>query len=252
MPTRYLLPANHEQRRSGRPKTRLADDSQQLLELDRFSFAPGTTRQRKAEQPARVAVKLLVPAAACSHQDRTAEIRNPTLRKLTMSNPIYTTSVPVFRQMLTALKGVLAKAQSHAEARKIDPNALLHARLFPDMFMMMKQVQVATDFANSVCSRLANVEIQKLDDADQSFADLQLRIDRTLAILEKLPAANFVDAASRKLVNNPGTPRERVFEGGEAYLLTYGLPHFFFHVTTAFNILRHNGVEIGKRDYLGG
>ncbi len=167
-----------------------------------------------------------------------------------MNNPMYTVSVPVFKQMLGALKGVLGKAEAHVAAKNIDPNALLHARLYPDMFNFTKQVQVATDFANTIGSRLANVEVNKLEDNERSFADLRTRIDRTLAILDQLPAANFVDAAGREVVHNPGTPRERKYTG-QAYLLTHGLPNFLFHCTTAYDILRHNGVEVGKRDFLG-
>ena len=167
-----------------------------------------------------------------------------------MTNAMYVTSVPVFKQMLTALKGVLAKAEAHVTAKNIDPNALLNARLYPDMFHFIKQVQVATDFANNCATRLANREVSKLEDTDKTFADLQARIDRTLALLDALPAAGFEDAAQREIITNPGTPRERKFTG-QSFLLTHGLPHFFFHVTTAYDILRHNGVEIGKRDYLG-
>jgi len=167
-----------------------------------------------------------------------------------MNHPMYATSVPVFRQMLKALKGVLAKAEAHVTTKNIDPNALLSARLYPDMFHFIKQVQVASDFANTVASRLAGREVHKLEDSEKTFADLQLRLDRTLAILDGLPVEGFADAATREILHNPGTPRERKFSGQD-YLLTHGLPHFFFHVTTAYDILRHNGVEIGKRDYLG-
>ena len=166
-----------------------------------------------------------------------------------MNNPMYTTSVPVFKQMLTGLKGVLAKADAHVTAKNIDPNALLQARLYPDQFHFTKQVYVATDFAINISSKLANVDVQKLEDTDKTFAELIARIERTLAILDQLPAANFEGSDKREIIHNPGTPRERKFIG-QAFLLTHGLPHFFFHVTTAYDILRHNGVEVGKRDYL--
>ena len=167
-----------------------------------------------------------------------------------MTNAIYTSSVPVFRQMLGGLKDVLAKAEAHAIAKKIDSNALLQARLFPDMFPLLRQVQVATDFAKSVSARLAGVEVPKVEDTEQTFADLQTRIATVLAFLNGLDAAKFDAAATREIVLQAGTPKEKRFNG-EAYLLNYGLPHFFFHATTVYALLRHNGVEVGKKDYIG-
>ncbi len=163
---------------------------------------------------------------------------------------MYTTSVPVFKQMLGGLKEVLSKAEAHAAAKKIDPNALLQARLFPDMFPLLRQVQVATDFAKGVSARLAGVEAPKLEDTEQSFAELQVRIATVLAFMEGLDAAKFDEAATREIVTQAGTPKEKRFTG-QSYLLNYGLPHFFFHTTTAYAILRHNGVEVGKKDYVG-
>lgn len=167
-----------------------------------------------------------------------------------MTHAIYASSVPVFKQMLGGLKAVLSKAQTHATEKKIDPNALLQARLFPDMFPLLRQVQVATDFANSVAARLAGVEVPKLGDAEQSFADLQARIDTVLAFLQSLAVSQFDNAATREIVTQAGTPKEKRFSG-QTYLLHYGLPHFFFHTTTAYAILRHNGIELGKKDYIG-
>lgn len=167
-----------------------------------------------------------------------------------MSHTIHASSIPVFKQMLGGLQGVLAKAEAHAEARKIEPDALLQARLFPDMFSLLRQVQVATDFAKSVSARLAGAEVPKFDDTERSFADLQARIDKVLAFIGGLDAAAFEGAEAREIVTQAGTPKERRFTG-QSYLLTYGLPQFFFHVTTAYAILRHNGVEIGKKDYIG-
>ncbi|MGH8846304.1 MAG: DUF1993 domain-containing protein, partial [Polaromonas sp.] len=168
----------------------------------------------------------------------------------TPTTPMYTTSVPVFKQMLGGLKDVLSKAEAHAAAKKIDPNALLQARLFPDMFPLLRQVQVATDFAKGVSARLAGVEMPKLEDTEQSFAELQTRIATVLAFIEGLDAAKFDEAATREIVTQAGTPKEKRFTG-QSYLLNYGLPHFFFHTTTAYAILRHNGVEVGKKDYIG-
>ena len=167
-----------------------------------------------------------------------------------MTSPIYTASIPVFKQMLGGLSGVLAKAEAHVAAKKIDPNALLQARLFPDMFPLLRQVQVATDFAKSVSARLAGVDVPKLDDNEQTFADLQARITTVLTFIDGLDVALFEQAATREIVTQVGTPKEKRFTGA-SYIFNYGLPHFFFHTTTAYAILRHNGVEVGKKDYIG-
>ena len=167
-----------------------------------------------------------------------------------MTSAIYTASIPVFQQMLGGLSGVLAKADAHVAAKKIDPNALLQARLFPDMFTLLRQVQVATDFAKSVSARLAGVDMPKLDDNEQTFADLQARITTVLTFIEGLDVALFEEAATREIVTQAGTPKEKRFTGA-SYIFNYGLPHFFFHTTTAYAILRHNGVEVGKKDYIG-
>lgn len=167
-----------------------------------------------------------------------------------MSNAIYATSIPVFKQMLGGLKAVLSKAEAHATEKKIDPNTLLQARLYPDMFALLRQVQVASDFAKSVSARLAGVEVPKLEDSEQTFADLQARIGTVIAFLDSLKPTQFDDAATREIVTQAGTPKEKRFTG-QSYLLNYGLPHFFFHTTTAYAILRHNGVEVSKKDYIG-
>ena len=167
-----------------------------------------------------------------------------------MSLSMYAVSVPVFQQLLTALGGVLAKAETHAAERKIEPAALLQSRLFPDMFTLARQVQVACDFATSVSARLAGAEVPAYEGGDQTFADLQQRIAATLAFLGGLDAAQFEGSEEREVVLRPGTPKERRI-GGQAYLVSYGLPQFFFHVTTAYDLLRHNGVEIGKKDFMG-
>lgn len=167
-----------------------------------------------------------------------------------MSLSFHTATVPVFRQILGALSGVLTKAEAHAAAKKIDPDALLQARLYPDMFALARQVQVAADFAKSISARLANVPVPGFEDTERTFADLQARIAKTLAFVDSLPASAFDAAAERQIVIQPGTPRERSLDA-RTYLMSYGLPNFFFHVTTAYAILRHNGVEVGKRDYVG-
>lgn len=163
---------------------------------------------------------------------------------------MHAASVPMFQQMLTALAGILTKAESFATERKIEPDALLQARLFPDMFPLARQVQIACDFASSVSARLAGEEVPAYEGGNQTFADLQQRIATTLAFIGGLDAARFEGSQDRELVLRPGTPKERRI-GGQAYLLAYGLPQFFFHVTTAYDLLRHNGVAIGKKDYMG-
>ncbi len=167
-----------------------------------------------------------------------------------MTNTIYSTSVPVFTQLLGGLKAVLKKAEAHATEKKIDPNALLQARLFPDMFTLLRQVQVASDFAKSVSARLAGVEVPKMADDEQTFAHLEARIDTVLAFIHSLDVAAFNGAATREIITQAGTPKEKRFTG-QSYLLNYGLPHFFFHVTTAYDVLRHNGVPLSKGDYIG-
>lgn len=167
-----------------------------------------------------------------------------------MTSPLYTTSTTTFNQMLGGLNGVLAKAEAHAVAKKIEPATLLQARLYPDMFHFTRQVQVACDFAKSVSARLAGVEVPSFEDTEQTFADLQARIAKTLAFISTLTPQQFEGSETREIVTQAGTPKEKRFSG-QSYLLNYGLPHFFFHVTTAYAILRHNGVEVGKKDYIG-
>jgi len=167
-----------------------------------------------------------------------------------MTLSLYDASVPVFKQMLGGLDDVLGKAQAYAVARKFEPAALIHARLYPDMFPLSKQVQIACDFARGVSARLADTEVPVYEDKEQTFDELRALIARTLTFVGSLDAARFAGSASREIVLRPGTPKEKRL-GGTNYLLSYGLPQFFFHVTTAYALLRHNGVEIGKRDYMG-
>ena len=167
-----------------------------------------------------------------------------------MTISMHAASVPVFQQMLGSLDALLSKAEAHAAERKIDPDALLHARLFPDMFPLLRQVQIACDFAKGVSGRLAGAELPVFDDKETSFADLHALIAKTLAFIGGLDATQFDGSETRDIVLRPGTPKERKI-GGQAYLLSYGLPQFFFHVTTSYALLRHNGVEVGKRDYMG-
>ncbi|TFW16519.1 DUF1993 domain-containing protein [Massilia arenosa] len=166
-----------------------------------------------------------------------------------MSFSMYSASVPVFKQILTSLSSILQKAEAHCTERKIDPAALLQARLYPDMFPMLRQVLIACDFAKGAAARLAGVEVPKYEDNEVSFADLQARIAKTIAFIESVPRADIEESAGRTItLTSGGTTREFV---GQAYLVHYALAHFYFHATTAYDLLRHNGVEIGKKDFIG-
>ncbi len=167
-----------------------------------------------------------------------------------MTSSMYTHSVPVFKQLLTALKTILAQASAHATAKSIEPDALLQARLAPDMFALLKQVQIAADFSRGVTARLAGMEVPTFAGQEKSFADLDVLLAQTLAFLDSVDASQFEGKESAEIVLRPGTPKEKKL-GGQVYLANYGLPQFFFHVTTAYDILRHNGVPIGKRDFMG-
>lgn len=167
-----------------------------------------------------------------------------------MTISMYAASVPVFQQALNALSGVLTKAEAHAAAKNIAPEVFLQSRLYPDMFNFMRQVQIACDFAKGTCQRLAGQDVTPIADTEVTFADLQVRIAKTLALIGAIPAASINGSEDRVIVTSPGTPRERTF-AGQAYLLTYAMQHFFFHTTTAYDILRHNGIELGKKDFVG-
>jgi uncharacterized protein len=167
-----------------------------------------------------------------------------------MSISLYAASIPVYKQMLGSLRDILKKAEAHAGARNIEPNVLLQSRLYPDMFPLLRQVQVACDFARSAAARLSNQAIPKVEDNQQTVAELQTLIADTLAFLDSIKPEQINGQEEREVITRPGTPHERKFTC-QSYLLSYALPQFFFHVTTAYAILRHNGVEIGKKDYMG-
>ena len=167
-----------------------------------------------------------------------------------MTIALYSASIPVFRQMLNSLSAILDKAELHATAKNIDPNVLLQARLFPDMFPLIRQVQIAADFARGVSARLSGVDVPTYEDNEVTFADLRSLLSKTLAFIDGFAPEQINGNEDREIITRPGTPKEKRFNG-QSYLLNYGLPQFFFHVTTAYAILRHNGVEVGKRDYMG-
>jgi hypothetical protein len=167
-----------------------------------------------------------------------------------MSSAMYVNSVPVFKQLLTALRAILAQADAHARGKAIEPEAFLRARLYPDMFPLVKQVQIAADFARGISARLAGVEIPVFEGKEESFADLDGLLARTLEFIDGTRASQFEGSETKEVVLRPGTPKEKKLSG-QAYLTNYGLPQFIFHVTTAYAILRHNGLPVGKRDFMG-
>ncbi|NHZ95116.1 DUF1993 family protein [Massilia sp. CCM 8734] len=166
-----------------------------------------------------------------------------------MTFSMYDASVPVFKQILTSLSAVIDKAEAHATDKKIEPAALLQARLYPDMFPFLRQVQVAADFAKGCCARLAGVDVPRYDDTEQTFADLKDRIAKTLAFINGLPQDGIEASAQRDISTSSGANAKHF--KGQVYLAHYALPHFYFHATTAYAILRHNGVEVGKKDFIG-
>jgi hypothetical protein len=162
---------------------------------------------------------------------------------------MYQASVPVFTQLLNALSKNLEKAQAHTSARNLDPAALLAFRLYPDMFPFTRQVQLATDFARGCSARLAGLEMPAYENSETSFAELEDRIGRTVAFLGTLKAEQ-IDGSEDRECTFAAAGRTITLKG-QHYLMSFALPHVCFHCTTAYDMLRHNGVEVGKRDYLG-
>lgn len=163
---------------------------------------------------------------------------------------MYSAFVPVAIHTLNSLSAVLGKGAAHCEVRKIDPSALLTSRLFPDMFPLIKQVQIAADMVKGGAARLAGIEIPKFEDNEASFADLQARLAKTVAFLQGIRPEQLEGKEGADIVLT--LPSRQVEFKGEAYLVHYVLPNMYFHTTTAYGLLRHGGVELGKRDFLGG
>jgi uncharacterized protein len=166
-----------------------------------------------------------------------------------MTISMYQASAPRFVNMLGNLSAILDKAQSHVEARKIDSAALTAFRLFPDMLPMTRQVQIACDAAKGAVARLAGVDIPKHEDTEQTFAELKARIAKTIEFVRSVKPAQLDGTEDKDITVTVGG-KDTTFKGMQ-FLLGRALPNLYFHVTTTYNILRHNGVEIGKRDYLG-
>ena len=166
-----------------------------------------------------------------------------------MTITMYQASAPRFAHTLKALSAVLAKADAHCAARKIDPLVLTAARLYPDMFPLSRQVQIACDSAKGAVARLAGVEVPKHEDTEKTFEELRARIDKTLAFIATVKPAQVDGSEAREVVLK--LRGNDVTFSGLQYLLGFAWPNFYFHATTAYAMLRHNGVELGKTDFLG-
>ena len=162
---------------------------------------------------------------------------------------MYQASAPRFANILRNLSAILEKAEAHCAAKKIEPAALTSYRLFPDMFPLTRQVQIASDTAKGAVARLAGIEIPKYEDTEQTFAELKARIAKTIDFVESVSASK-IDGSDEKEIVLQMRSGERRFKGMQ-YLLGHAYPNFYFHVTTAYNILRHNGVDVGKADFIG-
>ena len=166
-----------------------------------------------------------------------------------MTISMYQASVPTLIRALTNLIWVLEKGEAHAQVKGIDPSVLVNSRLYPDMFPLTKQVQIATDAAKGCAARLAGIEPPKYDDGEASFAELIARVRKTISFLESFEPAQ-IDGSENRPITLPMRSGSLQFEG-QPYLLFFVLPNLFFHVVTAYDILRHCGVELGKMDFLG-
>lgn len=166
-----------------------------------------------------------------------------------MTLSMYQASVPAFIRALNNLAAILEKGAAHAQARKIDESVLLNSRLFPDMFPLVRQVQIATDTARSGAGRLAGVDFPSYEDKESTFPELAQRIRNTVGFLESLQPTQ-IDGGEDKTITWQSRSSSKSMQG-QPYLMNHLLPNVHFHVTTAYNILRHNGVEVGKKDFLG-
>jgi hypothetical protein len=162
----------------------------------------------------------------------------------------YDAVVPAYLQMLNSLTGLLTKAEAHCATKKIDPGVLLGSRLFPDMLPLSKQIQLVSDFASKGCARLTHSKVPANPDTETSFAELKQRLAKTIDYVKSFKPEQFEGAETRD-VTFPAGPDKTITMKGQQFLSAFSLPNFYFHATTAHGILRHNGIEIGKRDFLG-
>jgi hypothetical protein len=162
----------------------------------------------------------------------------------------YDATVPAFLQILGSLSGLLSKAEAHCKAKNIQPEVLLGARLYPDMLPLSKQIQLASDFAGKACARLTHSEVPSTPDTETTFEELKQRLAKTIEYVKSFKPAQF-EGADAKDVTFPAGPNNSMTLKGQQFLSNVAFPNFYFHATTTNGILRHNGVEIGKRDFLG-
>ncbi len=163
---------------------------------------------------------------------------------------MYAVSMPFILHGLKTLDALLAKAEAHCEAKKIKPEAILSFRLFPDMFPFINQVQLVTDFSKGCAARLSGQSVPSYADEEKTFSELHARVAKTIAFVSSVDATSLVGAESRPVTIRVGRTEEKTFSGAD-YFNGFVLPNFYFHLATAYNILRHNGVELGKNDYMG-
>ncbi len=166
-----------------------------------------------------------------------------------MSITMFQASVPVFQKMLTNLSGILVKAAAYADDRKIDPSVLLATRIFPDMLPLVRQIQIAADFAKGTGARLAGCDVPSFPDTETTFSALQDRLEKTQSFLASLKPEQ-IDGSEERAITIKGHGMEFNFKGLD-YLTNFALPNFYFHMTTAYAILRMSGLDIGKRDFVG-
>jgi hypothetical protein len=162
----------------------------------------------------------------------------------------YDAVVPAYLQMLGSLSGILTKAEAHCSAKNIQPEVLLGSRLFPDMLPLSKQIQLASDFAAKGCARLTHSEVPSTPDTEKTFEELKQRLAKTIDYVKSFKPAQF-DGADARDVTFPAGPNTSLTLKGQQFLSAFSFPNFYFHAATAHGILRQNGVEIGKRDFLG-
>ena len=165
-----------------------------------------------------------------------------------MTLSMYQASVPAFQKHLNALDGLLDKAAAYAISKKVDPEVLLSARLYPDMFELTRQVQAATDFAKAASTRLAGVAVPSFADTETTISELKARIAKTQKLLETIKPEQMAGSEDKEFTIKVG-PNDMTFKGAD-YLLHFAMPNFYFHCATAYAILRHNGLDIGKRDFM--
>jgi hypothetical protein len=163
---------------------------------------------------------------------------------------LHDTAIPAYLQILGSLNGILTKAEAYCTAKKIQPEVLLGARLYPDMLPLSKQIQLACDFAAKGCARLTGSDVPSVPDTEKTFEELKQRLAKTIDYVKAYKPAQF-DGADARDVTFPAGPDKSITMKGQQFLTGFSLPNFYFHATTAHGILRHNGVEIGKRDFLG-